>query len=71
GAPPKRGSSTLRTAPRIPIKDWHLLGVGVGERVPKFDRYPLPLPVLGDWKQKVSSLPPCSLLGHVTCPTIP
>ncbi|CAI9546915.1 unnamed protein product, partial [Staurois parvus] len=44
GAPPKRGSSALRTAPpRSPLR----IGTfgGRGERVPKFDRYPLPLPV--------------------------
>ncbi|CAI9623754.1 unnamed protein product, partial [Staurois parvus] len=33
-----------------------------GRQVPEFDRYPLPLL----WK--VSSLIPCSLLGHVTGP---
>ncbi|CAI9563035.1 unnamed protein product, partial [Staurois parvus] len=29
-----------------------------GERVPKFDRYPLPLPIRSPRKRKVSSLPP-------------
>ncbi|CAI9624464.1 unnamed protein product, partial [Staurois parvus] len=41
-----------------------------GKGVPVKTRYPLPRPsnCLGDRKQKVSSLPPCSLLGHVTGP---
>ncbi|CAI9570017.1 unnamed protein product, partial [Staurois parvus] len=59
----------LRTAPPLPIKDWHLWGAG-GSGYPNLtgthshfrsDR-------LGDRKRKVSSLPLCSLVGHVTGP---
>ncbi|CAI9560767.1 unnamed protein product, partial [Staurois parvus] len=31
GAPPKRGSSALKTGPPLPIKDWHLWGGGGSE----------------------------------------
>ncbi|CAI9599870.1 unnamed protein product, partial [Staurois parvus] len=55
----------------LPFKDWHLWGAG-GSGYPNLTgtRSHLRSDCLGDWKRKVSSLPPCSLLGHVTGPRI-
>ncbi|CAI9550332.1 unnamed protein product, partial [Staurois parvus] len=57
----------LRSAPPLPIKDWHLWRGG--SKYPEFDRYP---PLLADhWPRRSEAegvLPPCSLLEHVTGP---
>ncbi|CAI9614211.1 unnamed protein product, partial [Staurois parvus] len=51
-------------------KDCSLLRIGTfGERVPKFDRYPLPILVRSPRRLEMEGvLPPCSVLGHVTGP---
>ncbi|CAI9544200.1 unnamed protein product, partial [Staurois parvus] len=50
----------------LPIKDWHLWGAGSGYRNLTGTRSHFRSNRLGD--RKVSFLPPCSLLGHVTGP---
>ncbi|CAI9600406.1 unnamed protein product, partial [Staurois parvus] len=60
GAPAKRGSSVLRTAPPLPIKDWHLWGAGGGSGYSNLTgtRSHFRSDRLGDRKQKLSSLSP-------------
>ncbi|CAI9533521.1 unnamed protein product, partial [Staurois parvus] len=58
-APSKRGSSALRTDPPLPIKDWHLWGVG-GSGYPNLTgtRSHFCWDRLGNRKRKLSSFPP-------------
>ncbi|CAI9605748.1 unnamed protein product, partial [Staurois parvus] len=58
GVPPKLGSSTLKIVPLSALR----IGTfgergGGGERVPKFDRYPLPLPLRSPRQTEVVLLP--------------